>query len=248
MPDGVTVTIAGVLTTALGALESGHGGFVQDASGGIALYLDGAVTGSWPAGSTITVEGSLSSRYSQRTLRVSEADLRQGPPADLPAATLLATGAAGEADEGRRVFAIGTVVGSPDQLADGLAITIDDGSGPLRTVIGPDALGGQAIASGMLATVTGPLGQRDSSGTGTGGYRIQATLDGELALATPAPTPTPTPTPSASAVPTPRGECHANTDQPAGTDRHADATPHRDANRHAGAHAEPRPPRPMSRR
>jgi uncharacterized protein YdeI (BOF family) len=202
MPDGATVTIEGVLTTALGAVESGHGGFIQDASGGIALYLDGAVVGSWPAGGTITVEGSLSSRYSQRTLRVSEADIRRGLPADLPAATGLATGAAGEAAEGRRVFAIGTVVGSPDQLTDGLAITIDDGSGPLRAVIGPDALGGQTIASGMVATVTGPLGQRDSSGTGTGGYRIHATLDGELALATPAPTPTPTPTPSASAIPT----------------------------------------------
>ena len=62
----------------------------------------------------------------------------------------------------------------------------------------------------MVATVTGPLGQRDSSGTGTAGYRIQATLDGELALATPAPTPTPTPSasvsrrrPPASATPTP---------------------------------------------
>ena len=50
MPDGATVTIEGVLTTALGALESGHGGFIQDATGGIALYLDGAVAGSWPAG------------------------------------------------------------------------------------------------------------------------------------------------------------------------------------------------------
>ena len=86
MPDGATVTIEGVLTTALGALESGHGGFVQDATGGIALYLDGAVAGSWPAGSTITVEGSLSSRYSQRTLRISEIDIRQGAPADLPSA------------------------------------------------------------------------------------------------------------------------------------------------------------------
>ena len=51
------VTIEGVLTTALGALESGHGGFIQDASGGIALYLDAAVVGMWPPGMTVTVEG-----------------------------------------------------------------------------------------------------------------------------------------------------------------------------------------------
>ena len=50
MPDGATVTIEGVLTTALGALESGHGGFIQDASGGIALYLDGAVVGELAGG------------------------------------------------------------------------------------------------------------------------------------------------------------------------------------------------------
>ena len=50
LADGTVVTIEGVLTTPLGALESGHGGFVQDESGGIALYLDAPVLGSWPAG------------------------------------------------------------------------------------------------------------------------------------------------------------------------------------------------------
>jgi hypothetical protein len=34
------VSISGVLTTDLGALESGRGAFVQDATGGIAIYLD----------------------------------------------------------------------------------------------------------------------------------------------------------------------------------------------------------------
>ncbi len=203
MPDGAVASIEGVLTTALGALESGHGGFVQDGSGGIALYLDGAVTGIWPAGTTISVEGSLASRYSQRTLRISEASIKGGPAAGLPAATGVSTGDAGESLEGRRVIVTGAVAGSPDQLADGLAITVDDGSGPLRAVIGPDALAGRTIASGVLATVTGPLGQRDSSGTGAGGYRVQATIDGELSLTTPTPTPTPTPNPaSPSPMPT----------------------------------------------
>ena len=69
------VTIEGVLTTPLGALESGHGGFVQDASGGIALYLEPRWSASWPAGTTVTVEGTISSRFSQRTLRISESAL-----------------------------------------------------------------------------------------------------------------------------------------------------------------------------
>ena len=95
--------IEGVLTTPLGALESGHGGFVQDGSGGIALYLDAPVIGSWPAGTSVTVEGSVSSRFSQRTLRIAESDLVVGPTSDLPASLSIATGAAGEQFEGRRV-------------------------------------------------------------------------------------------------------------------------------------------------
>ena len=57
------MTVGGVLTTALGALESGRAAFIQDESGGIALYLDAPVTGTWPAGTTIVVPGTLDSRY-----------------------------------------------------------------------------------------------------------------------------------------------------------------------------------------
>ena len=203
------MTILGILTTALGALETGRTGFVQDASGGIALYLDAPVVGSWPAGTTVTVQGSVSSRFSQRTLRVAESSIVAGPALGLPVSIRIGTGEAAEVFEGVRVTTTGTVSGSPDVLADGLGITLDDGSGPVRAVIGADALAGRTIASGMTATLSGPLGQRDSSGTGTAGYRIQATLAGELDLveATPAPTatptPTPTPTPESTATPTP---------------------------------------------
>ncbi len=193
--------VDGVLTTALGALESGHGGFVQDASGGIALYLDAEVAGSWPAGTLVVVEGEVASRYSQRTLRIAEAALIGSSDAGLPAPILRQTGQVGEADEGSRITATGVVTGSPDQLADGLAVTLDDGSGQVRAVLGPDALAGRTIASGMTATVVGPLGQRDSSGTGTGGYRIHATLAGELDLTNPVPSPTPVPTPSPNPTP-----------------------------------------------
>ncbi|HEY8818424.1 MAG TPA: lamin tail domain-containing protein, partial [Candidatus Limnocylindrales bacterium] len=207
LPDGATATIQGILTTALGALESGRTGFVQDASGGIALYLDAPVVGFWPAGTTVTVQGSISSRFSQRTLRIAESSIVVGSVEKLPASIRIGTGEAAEAFEGERVVTTGTVSGSPDVLADGFGITLDDGSGPVRGVIGADALAGRTIASGMTATVSGPLGQRDSSGTGTAGYRIQATLAGELELveATPPPTPTapPTPDPTATPAPTP---------------------------------------------
>ena len=54
LADGAEATISGVLTTDLGALESGRGGFVQDATGGIAIYLDSAATGDHVAGTTVT--------------------------------------------------------------------------------------------------------------------------------------------------------------------------------------------------
>ena len=204
LPDGDTATIEGVLTTALGALESGRSGFIQDASGGIALYLDEPVVESWPAGTIVRVDGIVASRFSQRTLRVSESALQPGPMADLPTPRSIETGAATEAFEGVRVAITGIVVGAPDQLTDGLGVTVDDGSGPVRTVIGPDAASGRTISSGMTATVIGPLGQRDSSGTGSAGYRVQATLAGELLLgptATPIPTPVATPSPTPVATP-----------------------------------------------
>ena len=51
--DGASATIEGTLTTALGALEGGRGGFVQDGSGGIALYLDAPAGAAWPAGTHV---------------------------------------------------------------------------------------------------------------------------------------------------------------------------------------------------
>jgi hypothetical protein len=205
VPDNATVTVEGVLTTDLGALESGRGGFIQDVSGGIAVYLDAAVVGSWPAGTTVVLRGAVSNRFSQRTLRLAESEIQRGTLADLPAALSISTGAAVEGYEGTRILLSGTIEGSPSTLSDGIAVTLDDGTGPVRAVIGPDALAGQTIGSGMVATVTGPLGQRDSSGTGSAGYRMHATLSGELVLVqpTPSPTPTPTPTPTPNASPTP---------------------------------------------
>ena len=201
LADGSTALIEGVLTTDLGALESGHGGFVQDATGGIAIYLDDAIVETDPAGTTVRISGTIGSRFAQRTIRAPESAVVAVGTADLPAPLDVETGAAGESHEGRRITLAGTVTASPDQLADGLGVTLDDGSGPVRAVIGPTALGGRTIATGMTATVTGPLGQRDSSGTGMSGYRVYATLAGELELVTPTPTPTPTSNPSPSATP-----------------------------------------------
>lgn len=203
-PD-TSVTVEGILTTDLGALESGRGAFVQDVTGGVALYLDAAVVGSWPAGTHVRLTGVTSVRYEQMTIRVAEPSIVRGPFGALPAARIAPTGGATEDLEGLRLIVAGTTVGSASTLADGLGITIDDGSGPVRAVLGTAALAGRSIVSGTAVRVMGPLGQRDSTGTGTAGYRIHATLAGELEITTPEPTPTPTPvaTPTPAASPSP---------------------------------------------
>lgn len=211
---GSVVAVAGVLTTDLGALEGGRAGFLQDETTGIGLYLAAPVVQVVPAGTRVALIGSLDSRYGQLVLRLAEADLSVLEPSAMPEPISIATGAAGESLEGLRVVVRGRVSDSPSTLADGLGLTIDDGSGPLRVVVGPAALGDQRVARGDEVVAVGPLGQRDSTGSGTAGYRVHATLAGEFLVGpagepspspepTATPTPSPTPTPTATPTPTP---------------------------------------------
>lgn len=207
-------TISGVLTTQLGALDSSRGGFIQDDTAGIALYLDAAPAVGLPAGTVIRVAGTLADRYAARTLRVSLADVVVLGQASLPDPLDLPTASIGEAVEGVRVQVVGTMVGSPTSYADGLGILVDDGSGSVRAIVGPVALGSLSLPSGTRVAVLGPVGQRDSSGTGTTAYRIHATEPGELqVLAAPPPSASPSPTasnpptaaPTATPAPSPSG-------------------------------------------
>ncbi|HET8786988.1 MAG TPA: hypothetical protein VFM38_15245, partial [Candidatus Limnocylindrales bacterium] len=204
LPDGTTVTLAGVLTTDLGALEGTRGAFVQDATGGIAIYLDAPLTTPLPIGTSLVVRGSIDDRFAQRTLRAAETDIVATGAAAVPESLAVTSGAASEALEGLRIGVTGRITAGPDALADGTAVTIDDGSGPLRVIITPDALGARELAVGGIVTATGPLGQRDSTGSGTTGYRLFVTAPDDLSVQ-PAPTPTPTssPTPTATPAPTP---------------------------------------------
>ncbi len=205
LPDDTPVTISGTLTTALGALESGRTAYLQDTTAGIALYLDAAVVGTLPAGTALVANGTLDGRFAQRTLRVAESDLAVIGQPGVPSAMSIGTGGAGETHEGWRVSVTGSVVGGSDVLADGLAVSVDDGSGAIRVVVTPDALGDRTLPDGSMVTATGPLGQRDSTGSGTTGYRLSVIASADLVIHPPAPTPSPspTPTPSPSTTPTP---------------------------------------------
>jgi hypothetical protein len=127
MPDGSAVAVGGVLTTDLGALESGRAAFIEDPTGGIAIYLDAVVMSQLPRGTSVVVRGSIDDRFAQRTLRASEADVVAGGLEAIPAPFSAETGAAVEGLEGRRLEVSGPVTAGPDALADGTAVTIDDG-------------------------------------------------------------------------------------------------------------------------
>jgi hypothetical protein len=198
--DGTSATVIGVLTTRLGSLEANRTAFIQDASGGIAIYLDVAIPDGLAAGTAILVSGTIDDRYAERTLRAALADVLVIGDDMLPLPEPTTTGGIDEAVEGTRVLIDGTTVGSPSALADGLGILVDDGSGSVRAIIAADALGAAVLPAGTHVQVTGPVGQHDSSGTGTTAYRVYATLPGELVVI---PRPTPSPTPGPTSLPTP---------------------------------------------
>jgi hypothetical protein len=156
-----------------------------------------------PAGRRVRIEGVVDDRYSQRTLRVTGfAELGEEP---LPAPVAVDTGSAGEALEGRRIAGSGTIIEGPDPLADGVALTIDDGSGLLRVVLATGLLEASGLARGDRMAAVGPLGQRDSSGTGQAGYRLHVTLAADVSrlIAGPSPSPSGSPEPTASPSPAP---------------------------------------------
>ncbi|HEX5465507.1 MAG TPA: lamin tail domain-containing protein [Candidatus Limnocylindrales bacterium] len=212
LSDGAVVTIRGVLTTPLGSVESGHAAFVQEDDAGIGLYLAAADWPPLPAGTDVTVHGTLATRYGQLTLRLDAAgDLTAAGTAALPEPLTTATGAATELLEGRLLAVRGTVTAGPDALSDGFAVTVDDGSGPLRVVVAAaTGIGESALARGQAYALVGVLGQRDSSGTGMAGYRLYLRSQVDIVAVTPSASPTPTPggtagpspTPSSSATPT----------------------------------------------
>jgi uncharacterized protein YdeI (BOF family) len=194
--DGAVVTVEGVLTTRLAVLEGGRGGFLQDSTAGIGIYLSQVPVVALSAGTQVRVSGTLDDRYGQRVIRVSDGGLDSLGEAPPPEPLQLTTGGVGEVDEGLLVAVSGIVLDAPDALADGLGISIDDGSGPLRVVATPTAVGEMAIVRGTRLMVVGPLGQRVSGSSP--GYRVQVTEPGSIVVVA-------GPSPSAPATALPSG-------------------------------------------
>ena len=199
LPDGTQVTIEGIALT--GSDFADGGGFLVDESAGVAVLLS---DGAFARGDRLRVTGLMDDRYAQRTLRASAADIVVLGAGAEPAAVDFATGAVGEGVEARLVRVAGTVLGAPTALSTGLAFEIDDGSGPIRLLVGSaTGIDVTAWAAGFAVDAIGVVGQRDASGTGTAGYRVQPRDGADILAASPGPSPSDSPRASSTPEPTP---------------------------------------------
>jgi len=199
VPDGTEVVVEGVATS--GSAFTDGGGYVADASGAIAVLVTG---GSFDRGEWLRLNGPVDDRFSQRTLRVDAADIVRLGSGTEPDPVAVTTGGIGEALEARLVTLSGVIQGSPTMLTGGLAFDLDDGSGPVRLLVGTvTAIDVTAWTSGTAVEVVGVVGQRDSSGTGTAGYRVQPRAASDVLHVgiPPSPGASASPGPSATAPP-----------------------------------------------
>ena len=189
MPDGATVLVEGLSLTDSGFSDGG--GYLADATGGIAILLS---DGTFPRGMTLRVQGELDQRFSQRTIRADSTDVTIIGPGTEPTAAAVATGSVGEAHEGELVELDGVIVSGQTALTSGIAVDLDDGSGPIRVMVG--AATGIDVTGWTRDTrlhLRGVVGQRDSSGSGTAGYRVQPRDAADILAVTPPATPSPSP-------------------------------------------------------
>lgn len=198
LANGTPVTID---ATALTASTFGDGGgYLADASGGIAVIVE---DGSFAAGSRLVVTGTLDDRFAQRTIRARVADVHALGAGALPQPDSVTTGSVGEAFEGQLVRITATLRAAPTALSAGLAFEVDDGSGSARVVVGSaTGIDTSSWATGGTVELVGVVGQRDSSGSGSSGYRVQPRSTADV-LRIVAPSPDPSPSAGATAGPTP---------------------------------------------
>jgi hypothetical protein len=177
------------------------GGYLTDGTAGIAVLLS---DGSFARGQLLRVGGTVDDRYSQRTIRASAAQITSLGTGSEPLPVDTDTGSVGEPYEGQLVELTGLIASAATTLSTGIAWDVDDGTGPIRVVIGTtggiDTTGWER---GVSLTLVGVVGQRDTGGSGTAGYRVQPRDTTDLLEVEPAATPTPRPTASFSPTPSP---------------------------------------------
>jgi hypothetical protein len=206
-PDGATVTVEGVSLTASDFNDGG--GYLVDPSAGIAVLV---ADRTFARGVLLRVTGIVDDRYAQRTIRATTASIASLGVGSEPLPLDAATGSVGEAVEGQLVEVSGVIASAATTLSAGIAWDVDDGSGAIRVLVGnATGIDTSSWARGAGMTLIGVVGQRDSSGTGTTGFRSQPRDTADILSVEPSATPSPspsseptlTPAPSASQSPTP---------------------------------------------
>jgi hypothetical protein len=203
-PNGTVVTVSGTAVT--GSAFHDGGGYVVDATGGIAVLVS---DGEFPAGAAVTASGPVGDRFGQRTVRVDASDLVVSSSCAAPPSPTAATvNAVAEGYEGQLVAVSVVVEAAPVALSAGLAFDVRDATGGGRVIVwNSTGIDTSTWAPGTRLDLVGVVGQRDSSGTASAGYRIQprSSADVRAVVGPPAstPTPRPTPSPSRTASPTP---------------------------------------------
>jgi hypothetical protein len=208
-PDGATVTVEGISLTA-GDFTDG-GGYLVDASAGIAVLV---ADGTFARGQRLRVSGTVDDRYAQRTIRATADTIASLGPGSEPLPMDATTGSIGEAFEGQLVEISGIISSGVTTLSTGLAWDVDDGTGASRVLVGTaTGIDTSSWDRGVALTVVGVVGQRDSTGTGVSGFRIQprdpadilsvepVTTPSSSSTPSPTPSPAPTATPSPTAIP-----------------------------------------------
>ena len=199
LPDGTPVTVEGVTLTDSDFTDGG--GYLVDASAGIAVLVS---DGTFDRGQLLRVAGTIEDRYAQRTIRATADTVTNLGAVSEPSVVDASTASIDETLESRLVEVHGLIVSSATTLSTGLAWDLDDGSGAARILIGTSTgIDTSSWERGVGLTLIGVVGQRDSSGSGTSGYRIQPRDASDLLLVEPVATSSPTATPQPSSTPGP---------------------------------------------
>lgn len=178
---GAVVRVRGVVTVGNGIVD-GPTAVIQDASGAIVLRL-GDKAGRLRRATLIEALGVRSTKAGMATIRVERASVVIGPRAE-PTAQHVATGAAGETLEARLIVVRAGVTSAPVRSATGnVALTLDDGSGPLRvTIFSASRIPTQGLVRGAFVALRGVLGQQTTGAQPRRGYRLWPRGASDLAL------------------------------------------------------------------
>ncbi len=165
------LTVRGVVTLASGTVEAGSA-VIQDGSGAILLRL-GDEAGKVSRGQLLEVAGVRSTKSGMESLRVSVAPRRLGTSVD-PTPRTIRSGDAAEAIEAQLVVVRGAVVASARTASSGtVSFEVDDGSGPLRIVLGASLAADRApFSAGTWVEALGVLGQETTGAQPLRGYRV----------------------------------------------------------------------------